>query len=206
MADDDNRASKDRQSFLNTFDDVDKFLYASESFDDELLNKHTDVDITTDLGSSGSGFNSTSPTPFNNSPLDRSITRIYSERPNVTMEDRISVSSATPTLPLHSDTPLPLADTPLPNTDNRPQSTELTSSDEITVHQSTDSFQTEELKRMAGLTSREFKMDSSLHNNDIFSPEKSIPKIKVEENQSGEIASELHAKYVKLLVYTVVFF
>lgn len=198
MAENDNRASRDRQDFLDTFDDVDKFLYASESIDDELGNKTTDVEITTDLGSSGSGLNSSSPLPFHGLPLDRSITRVQPERPSTTLEDRISVSSATPTLPLHSDTPLPLADTPLPNAESRPQTADLSSSesDDLTVHQQSDSLNTDDLKRMAGMSSTEFQREVSVVGS-RFSPSKSIPNIEVEKHftsNDGEKTSELPEK------------
>ena len=158
MADDVNHGSKDnRKSFLSSFDDVDQFLEASESVDEDAGNKTTDIEITTDLGSSTSMLSPASPMPFLNKSLDGKfqprdpIAEVMSEtEESMSHEEQI-----------HSDTPLPHVDTPLPNPEDYPVSSDpdSESSDELTVHQESDSLNTEALKLMAGIKSSHLSTD-----------------------------------------------
>ena len=144
MADDIRASKESRQSFLSSFDDVDCFLEGSESGDDDI--KTVDIEITTDLGSSTSLMSPTSPMPNLTKSFDGKRTPLQSYDP---IAEEHSQSFSSPRNPPHSDTPLPHADTPLPKHDSDESRTE--SSDEITVHQDSDSLNTEALKMMAGM-------------------------------------------------------
>lgn len=142
MADDPNRASKDsRKSFLSSFDDVDKFLDASESVEDDPNSKTADIEITTDL--SCSLQSPTSPMPFLSRSMDGKSPKIH----DPIAEEELSDAA--------SPAPLPHTDTPLPNPDDVQISEVTESSDELTVHEQSDSISTEALKLMAGIKSSE---------------------------------------------------
>lgn len=163
MADDVNRAS--RKDFLSSFDDVEKFLEASESAaDDDEVPKTTDIEITTDLGSSTSMLSPTSPMPYFNRSLEG---KLHPQDP-IAEEISETESSQSPEKDLHSDTPLPHADTPLPNPSDYPVSsnTGTESSDEITVHQESDSLNTEALKLMAGMKSSRLSSENVIQSSE----------------------------------------
>merc|ERR1711971_558605 len=111
------------------------------------------IEITTDLGSSTSMLSPASPMPF----LSKSLEGKLQPRDPIAEETSETEDSVYQKDPLHSDTPLPHADTPLPNPEDYPVSSnsnpDSESSDELTVHQESDSLNTEALKLMAGMKS-----------------------------------------------------
>ena len=143
----------ERQSFLSTFGDVGQYLEASES---EAGNKTPD--ITTDLGSS-TDLGTPSPLPNLTRSQDKLRMRMISKEATISEE---STNEGPENEPGHPDTPLPHADTPLPAPGDRPSSSNLQteSSDEITVHQDSDSLNTEALQLMAGAKSSDFAVET----------------------------------------------
>ena len=188
MADDLNRASRDsRKSFLSSFDDVEKFLEASESVEEDVGNKTTDIEITTDLGSSTSMLSPTSPMPF----LSKSLEGKLQHQDPIAEEVSDSEAVMSPKdKDLHSDTPLPHADTPLPDPEANPVSSKSASesSDELTVHHESDSLNTEALKLMAGVKSSNISTEnpgiSFTKTDDASERPKNVPTFAVEDGSS----------------------
>ena len=184
MTDDVNRASRDsRKSFLDSFDDVEKFLEASESVEEDMGNKTTDIEITTDLGSSASMLSPASPMPF----LNKSIEGKLQPRDPIAEETSETEDSMSREGQFHSDTPLPHADTPLPNPEDCPVSSNLDSesSDQLTVHHESDSLNTEALKLMAGFKSSNISSEipGVTQKTDKLSENVTLP-----EKQTGTVA------------------
>ena len=145
--------SQERKNFLSSFDDIDQFLEASVSVAE---GENKTADVTTDLGSSTSMLSPVSPMP-NLNRSHGSGTRNISGDPiaEAAIEEELTATTSTEESGGYR---LPNADTPMPGLEEKEESDrspEQTSSDEITVHQDSDSLNTEALKLMAGVQSTE---------------------------------------------------